>query len=228
MKLKYTKPTPKGFTLVELLVVMAIIAVLASIATPLVLQKRKEADRTKAIAHAKQSHIGIISFEGEEGVRPGAQIVAEGNVTGAAATTSNDVLRQLLQRLPDVRTEAIFFAPSKISLQPDNDIGDAANNYAQAMEQGECGYLYVDNPASRSGAPLMAAPLIDGTSAKFDYDAYIGKAVVLKTDGAAVSVDIDEDAETAMIKVGGSLVDMFTTANKTFRNAPSILYPIPR
>ncbi len=227
MKLNTIRPTRKGFTLVELLVVMAIIAVLASIATPLVLNKRREADRTKAVGHAKQCLIAFTEFEGEEGVRPGQQIVDEGNLEGAAATSSNDCYRQLLQRLATVRSEAIFFAPSKISKAPDNDIGDSTNDFAEACEQGEVGYLYVDAPTARDGAPLMGAPLFD-TSGKFDFQAYNGKAVVLKTDGSVDSLAIDEDSELVMIKVGGSDVDMFSSQNKTFRDAPEILYPLER
>jgi len=227
MKLNTNRPTRKGFTLVELLVVMAIIAVLASIATPLVLNKRREADKTKAIGHAKQCLIAFTEFEAEEGTRPGQQIVDEGNLDGAAAANANDCLRQLLQRLATVRSEAIFFAPSKISKQPDNDIGDSTNNFAEACEKGEVGFLYVDSPTSKDGAPLMAAPLFD-TSGKFDFQAYNGKAVVLKTDGSVEAIDINEDSEIVEIKVGGANVDMLSIQNKTFREAPEIKYPDPR
>lgn len=226
MKLNTTRPSRKGFTLVELLVVMAIIAVLASIATPLVLNKRREADKTKAIGHAKQCLIAFVEFEGEEGTRPGQQIVDEGNLDDAAAASSNDCFRQLLQRLPTVRSEAIFFAPSKISKNPDNDIGESPD-FSKACEDGEVGFLYVDAPTSRDGAPLMAAPLFD-TSGLFDFQAYNGKAVVLKTDGSVEALDIDEDTEQVLISSGGSEVELLSSGNKTFREAPEIKYPIER
>jgi len=229
MKLNINRPSRKGFTLVELLVVMAIIAVLASIATPLVLNKTREADRTKAVGHAKQCLLAFTEFQIEEGTRPGQQIVDEGNVDGAAAGNANDCFRQLLQRLVTVRSEAIFFAPSLISREPDNDIGDSTNDFAEACEKGEVGFMYVDAPRAKDGAPLMAAPLADDQGT-FDFQKYNGKAVVLKTDGSVESLDIDEDSEIVNIKVGGSDVDMFSTANKTFRDSdpPSFLYPDPR
>jgi len=148
-----TKTARKGFTLVELLVVMAIIAVLASI--------------------------------------------------------------------------AIFFAPSLISSTPDDDIGTVEDDFANALEERECGFVYVDAPDSRSGAPLAGAPLIDNTQELFDFDAYNGKAVFLKTDGSVVTVNINETSEEAEIIVGGTAVNILDgVANPTFREAPSILFPL--
>jgi len=59
----------KGFTLVELLVVISIIAVLASIAVPLIMSGTKAGDRAKAIANARSIAGGLLSFKNENGKR---------------------------------------------------------------------------------------------------------------------------------------------------------------
>lgn len=225
MKLN-VKPSRKGFTLVELLVVMAIIAVLASIATPLVLNKRKDADRTKAVGHATQVRLAIVEFENDYNTRPGEDVVDDDLFDGAAAGSANDVFRQLLQGLPSVRSEAIFFAPSLISTQPDNDIGDNANDFAEACEDGEVGFLYVDAPDARSGAPLIGAPLFDDQSESFDFDAYNGKAVFLKSDGSVDVLKIDEETEEVTIRSSGSDVNILSSENRVFREDPTIIFPI--
>ncbi len=205
--------------------VMAIIAVLASIAMPTIFSKLRDADRTKAVAHASEIKNALVSFETEYGIRPGQKIVDEGDLDGAAAGTSNDIFRQLfIGGL--LKSEAIFFAPSKVCKKPDNDIGNRANKYAQALEKGENGFMYVDNPYSKQGAPVCAAPL--DRQNEFDAEAYNGLAVVLKSDGSVDTLRINEDSHKVEIKVGGSKADMFSSSNKTFVDPPKLVYPNPR
>lgn len=230
MKLKYNKPSGaarKGFTLVELLVVMAIIAVLASIAVPTVLDKLKDADRTKALSQIKGVYTSIVEFESEFGTRPGQLVVDDDLVESASAANANDCFRQLIQS-EKLKSEAAFNIKSLITAESDRDIGTSPA-YRQALEKGENGFMYMDNPRSKPGAPLAAAPLTkqQGT---FDSIAYNGKAVVLINDGEVRAIDINEDTEKVEVKIGGSLVDMFSSANKTFRSndAPNPKYPLPR
>ncbi len=230
MKLTYNKSTSatrKGFTLVELLVVMAIISVLASIAVPTVLDKLKDADRTKALSQIKGVYTSIVEFESEFGTRPGQLVVDDELVAHASATDANDCFRQLIQS-EKLRSEAAFNIKSLITTESDRDIGQHPE-YAQTLEKGENGFMYMDNPRSKPGAPLAAAPLTkqQGT---FDSLAYNGKAVVLVNDGEVRALDINENTEKVEVKVGGTLVDMFTAANKTFRSndAPKPKYPLPR
>jgi len=204
-----------------------IILVLASICMPLFLGKRTGADKTKAIGHAKQCLIAFTEFEEEYGALPGQIIADGGKVPGAEAKTSNDCFRQLLQGLVTVRSEAIFFAPSKISKQPDNDIGDASNHFAEACEKGEVGFLYVEAPNALEGAPLMATPLLNA-SGMFDAGAYKGYGVVLKNDGSVEAVKIDSSTGKILIRVGGKNVDMFGFRNPTLVDPYVIKYPEPR
>lgn len=213
MKLN-TKTTRKGFTLVELLVVMAIIAVLASIATPLILSKRKDADRTKAVGHATQIKLALVEFEDEYGLRPGDSVKDE--IDGGESTSANSCFRMLIQGSNTLRSEAIFFAPSKLSKKPDGDVGSKSNNFKQACDKGEVGFLYIDAPFAKSAAPLIAAPLQKEDGSKLDFSAYNGKAVILKVDGSVDTPDIDEDKGEITAKFGGSDINLLAVSGELF------------
>jgi len=196
---------------------------------PFISKRIADAHRTKAVGHSKQILIALTEFEGEFGIRPGAQAAKEIEaLKGTKTVSSNDCFRQLLLTLPYVRTEAIFYAPSKISKQPDNDIGTTENKFLQACAKGEVGFVYVDAPDAKDGAPLVVAPLLDAKSGKFDYKKYGGKAVVLMTDGSVQTIDIDRKTGKIFIKSGGKMVDLLSKDNPTFRSAPSIKYPEPK
>jgi len=198
------------------LVLFIILCILVSMASPFVIGKRRDADRTATVGQAKQINIALTEFEDEHGTNLGAQ-----------GATSNDCFRTLIQRLPTVRSEAIFYAPSRISRIPDNDIGDASDNFAKACAKGEVGFLYVHAPTAKDGAPLVAAPLYDNAG-RFDAEAYNGSAVVLKPDGTVELRKIDPDTGKIMIKVDGKLIDLFSSENPLFTDPPMIKYPEPK
>lgn len=171
--------------------------------------------------------IAFIEFEAEYGARPGQVIADNQKVPGAKAETANDCFRQFLQGLEVVRSEAIFYAPSRISRKPDNDIGDESNNFADACQKGEVGYLYVDTPLATDRTPVMAAPLYD-TRGDFDIKEYDGKAVVLFNDGSVEAIDINPDTKRILIMSEGKRVDLFSTQNSDFPAQAKIKYPEPR
>ena len=84
MKMTKTK-LAKGFTLVELLVVIAIIAALAALSTPVVLKQQKKAAATEAVNNAKQHFILLFEFDQDNGQYPGD---CNHHATGAVAATS--------------------------------------------------------------------------------------------------------------------------------------------
>ena len=65
-------PSPAGFTLTELLVVIVIIAILAAIALPAISSVRRMGDRTKCVSNLRQIGTGIGSYLGDhDGYLPG-------------------------------------------------------------------------------------------------------------------------------------------------------------
>ncbi|RYD29397.1 MAG: prepilin-type N-terminal cleavage/methylation domain-containing protein, partial [Verrucomicrobiaceae bacterium] len=68
--MKTTYQTRRGFTLVELLVVIVIIAALAGLTAPMVIRQRKKADQTEAVSNARQVGLALFEFETEYGSFP--------------------------------------------------------------------------------------------------------------------------------------------------------------
>ncbi len=67
----------RGFTLVELLVVIVIIASLAGLTAPMVIRQRKKADQTQAISNARQIGLALFEFESEFGSYPDTRATVE-------------------------------------------------------------------------------------------------------------------------------------------------------
>jgi prepilin-type N-terminal cleavage/methylation domain-containing protein len=196
---------PRGFTLVELLVVIVIIAALAGLSAPMILRQRKAADRTQAINNAKQLGLALLEFDQEYGSYPDndtAETVAESTGTdlNLSGNNSNDYLRQLIAF--GIQSEEIFFTKCAYTRKPDNVIQGA-----KALEPGEVGFGYImldsttgQNTSGNPGRPVLATPLLDAqTDWTFDPDPYGGKAVILKLDNSATALQIrDSDKKISV------------------------------
>lgn len=191
--------TRRGFTLVELLVVIVIIAALAGLSTPLILRQQKNAARVQAINNAKQMGLALLEFDQEFGAFPDdTSATAVSNATGTDLTltgsNSNDYFRQLLATM--VTSEDIFYAKTPYTREPDNDISSS-----NALAGGEVGFGYVmldtgvgQNTSGNAGRPVLVTPLLDAnTSWEFDGDPYGDKAVIYRLDNSAKSPRINDD-----------------------------------
>lgn len=72
----------RAFTLLELMVSLAIIAVLISLLLPMLVQARRHAARTLCMNNVRQIGIGWQSFLGDEGTFPGAEVEPQWRYAG--------------------------------------------------------------------------------------------------------------------------------------------------
>ena len=145
--MKTNPTTRRGFTLVELLVVIVIIAALAGLTAPMVIRQRKKADQTEAVSNARQIGLAMFEFEIEYGNFPDPSLgeIINTNVGGdlvapTTITTSNDAFNQLLAS-GIANSEQIFFCKTAYStIKPDN----VFTKTEDALKKGDVGLRIPD------------------------------------------------------------------------------------
>jgi prepilin-type N-terminal cleavage/methylation domain-containing protein len=201
MKTNY-KPR-RGFTLVELLVVIVIIAALAGLTAPMVIRQRKKADQTEAVNNARQIGFALIEFETEYSTFPdsladgtGKEVTDRTGNPVKSGTTSNALLQQLFAA-GMTQSEAMFYCKSSYTKKPDGVI----NTETKTLDKGECGFGMITNgtagfsTAGNPGRPICAAPFAIGMDGTFDPDFFDGKAVILKVDNSVSSLVINKTSK---------------------------------
>ena len=200
-----------GFTLVELLVVIVIIAALAGLTAPMVIRQRKKADQTEAVNNARQVGLALFEFETEYGSFPddstGDAVAKATDTTKVSGTSANDKFRQLI-RAGIAQSEAMFYAKTAYTRKPDGIF----TTDVQALADGEVGFGILtsadDKGLSAAGnpsRPILAAPFAIAMDGTFDSDFYDGKAVVLKLDNSVTSVPIVKSTGKVLISGKGLL-----------------------
>ena len=224
----------RGFTLVELLVVIVIIAALAGLTAPMVIRQRKKADQTEAVNNARQIGFALFEFETAYGSFPDSTTATE--VKEATETTltlgtasSNDYFRQLIAAEVS-QSEAMFYAKTAFSKKPDN-----VYNGQNALERGEVGFGYIMNTntafstAGNPARPIIAAPLaFPFSTGQFDTDMYDFKAVVLRIDNSVQSLPILKSSKLAQLGGGKNLLQ---TGEETIWGTgvtPTMVNPDPK
>lgn len=200
----------KGFTLVELLVVISIIAALAGLAMPVIMSQRKKAYIAEATSNAKQLHLALFSFGEDYGQYPGDDSAAsESDFSSFNGTTSNSVLGQLIKG-KYVTSEEIFYVQGggTTNKKPDNIISPDG----KILEKGECGFAYIKNMSSsdNNGRPVLLAPY-KGSYA-FKPDPFGGKAIALRLDGAVKQYRLDSNNNA---KLPGTTKTLFDTGSES-------------
>jgi prepilin-type N-terminal cleavage/methylation domain-containing protein len=204
----------QGFTLVELLVVIVIIAALAGLSAPVILKQRKAADRTEAINNIKQIGLALQEFDSEYNVFPDsttAQTVKEATGTDLsfAGTFSNDYFRQLIAT--GLKSEKPFYCKTSYTKKPDDNFTGA-----KALEKGEVGFGYImatqTDGQSSSGTPsrpVVVTPLFQANPDwTFDGEIYGDKAVILRLDNSASALPIRTDNKYVSAGEGRKLQDV--------------------
>lgn len=199
---------PQGFTLVELLVVIVIIAALAGLSAPMLLKQRKAADKTEAISNVKQIGSALVEFDGDYSGFPDNNTLTTvkentGTDLSLQGNYSNDYFRQLLAN--GLKSEKMFYCKT-----PYTKKGDDNMQGAKALERGEVGFGYImrsqSEGLSMSGTPscpVLVAPLYNAEANwTFDLDPFDGKAVVWRLDQSASSLTIRTDTKHVMAGTG--------------------------
>lgn len=223
-----------GFTLVELLVVITIIAALAALSSPVIIRAKRKADQTEAVNNIRQIGISLNEFETEYGSFPDAStaeaVASATDTTKVAGVKANDLFRQLM-RAGIAQSELVFYAKTSYTKKPDG----LFNNDSNALAAGEVGFGMMSQASGSAlgnggnpSRPIAMAPFDKNLSDdKFDYDIYDGKAVLLRLDNSVTSVPILK--ASGNVKINGK--NLTQTGEDTVWGTsvkPVIIYPIPK
>lgn len=202
--MKTNKQTRRGFTLVELLVVIVIIASLASLSVPMIIRQKKKADQATAISNAGQLYYAFIGFDEEYGTFPDtvtqvdvAAAFPDTTIGAANTTNSNGYLRQLFIS-GQIDSEAIFYVKTGKTKKPDGVITGV-----DCLETRENGFSYIlDGTDALSTAGNSARPIIctpNDTTTTFNPDPFDKKAVFLRVDKSVTTENIKADGTVALM-----------------------------
>jgi type II secretion system protein G len=198
----------RGFTLVELLVVIVIIAALAGLTAPMVMRQQKKAATTEATSNARQLFLALFEFDTEYGTYPDSETAEEVRKNtetnlNLGGNYSNDYFRQLIAAGISDSEQPFYAKTANSPRKPDNVMTGS-----DALKAGEVGFGYLMNgqyafsSSGSSGRPIAVAPLIgNSTGGEFDPEPYDGKAIVLKLDGSATALNILPN--TNQVNIGG-------------------------
>jgi len=236
----------KAFTLIELLIVVTIIAVLASIALPAFNGVKERGDQTKDLSNAKQIALALRQFAiDNNGQYPSHPPAASYSTAAGLPTNSNDAYWWLFPSADQtgyLQSEQIFAVPGSAytKANPDNHLdapGGATRTFTLAA--GENAYAYVAGLTDTSNPtfPILA----DGFSATVGtYDtnkSNVGgvwaakKAIVAFCDGSGQIVRVNlTDHQVKRTDSSGAQANMFAgTGDGTWLDSTNnpILNPVP-
>ncbi len=210
-----TNATPhrQGFTLVELLVVIVIIAALAGLTAPQLIRMRKKGDQVVAMNNGKSMVLAMNDFSSEYGGFPDRETAKQvtentGSPLNLSGDTSNDYFRQLLAA-GVAKSEDPFYSKTPYSTKkPDNNFKGS-----EALKAGEVGFGYIMNGLVALGNDdpnriIAVTPLLNAaTDGKFDPGPLDNKAALVYLDSSVKMVTIREDNKKVAVSGSKTLLD---------------------
>ncbi|MCW3097603.1 MAG: hypothetical protein JWL77_3221 [Chthonomonadaceae bacterium] len=177
-----------GFTLVELLIVLAIAAVLAGLLAPVLIQARSQAQQDVCLSNVRQLGLAVNLYAADyDGLMPYAPDAYSKKAVTGGHELYGDPLDALIAELPDVRT---LLKPYKANLVLYHCPSDHLSAQTQDLFLGSaswyqwCGssYSYPDRYALKSyalaGFPLPAETMLFYDQQPFHHDERMGVAFV--------------------------------------------------
>lgn len=201
-----------GFTLIEIMVVIAIIAALASMGTPMALKQMKKKDLLTGTNNAKQIYMAMTEFESDFGSFPDDYTATrDPDLADFTGEDANIYLGQLIQS-GIIDKEGVFKLKGGASVkgEPDDIISEG-----NVLVAGENGFSYVMKEkgvsfslSDKSSIPLLVGAMDhrDPSKTKFK-DVFGGKALVLRIDGSATQERISPKTGKVNLVSGKTLFD---------------------
>jgi prepilin-type N-terminal cleavage/methylation domain-containing protein len=145
----------RGFTLVEMLVVIAIIVILAALLLPALAKAREKARRMKCVSNLRQLTVAMHSYILDFNLYPWRVPASEG---GSQRNTNVSATFKALSN--ELATPKIVVCPS--------DTRAAANAFATMRETNVSYFLGIESKEDRPGAPLVGDRNLEGGQEKRD------------------------------------------------------------
>jgi prepilin-type N-terminal cleavage/methylation domain-containing protein len=234
-----------AFTLIELLIVITIIAVLASIALPAYNGVKERGDQTKDLSNAKQVALALRQFAiDNNGSYPSKKPAIDYSDPAAtplgAGDKSNDAFWWLFPA--QLQSEQIFAVTGSAYTpgNPDNKLDPpSAAGRTETLKPGENSFAYVSGLTDTTNPtfPLLADGFVNGGVGTYTTNkARTGgvwsgrKAVVVFCDASGQLMKVDPRTNKILRPAGSSTADLFTgTADGTWIDAAAnpVLNPDP-
>lgn len=220
-KIDMRKANSSAFTLIELLIVITIIAVLASIALPAYNGVKERGDQTKDLSNAKQVALALRQFAiDNNGAYPAKPPAADYSAAAGVPSTSNDAFWWLFPNY--LQSETIFAISGSAYTPgtPDNRLDAAgASTRNDTLKKGENSFAYVSGLTDTSNPtfPLIADGFAAGSPGTYTANkaqpggVWAGKkAVVVFCDASGQIMKVDTTSHKILRPTGSSTPDLFT------------------
>src|SRR5438132_4226261 len=216
-----TKKTA-AFTLIELLIVITIIAVLASIALPAYNGVKERGDQTKDLSNAKQVALALRQFAiDNNGSYPSKPPAADYASASGTLSNSNDAFWWLFPNY--LQSESVFTISGSAytPTNPDNKIDNVTTQVStrtESLKAGENNFGYITGLTDTSNPtfPLIADGWAKGSPGQYTKDkskmggVWSGKkAIVVFCDASGQIMAVNSTTQKSARPAGGSAATLF-------------------